>query len=55
MNNVNGPVEVKIPFESQHKFSIAVNSGHPSYATEKISEAFAVRAIPILFIGVTRK
>lgn len=48
MNNVGGPVEDKIAFESDHKFSIACeNSSHPGYTTEKIVEAFAARTIPI--------
>lgn len=48
LNNVGGPVEDKIAFESQHKFSIACeNSSHPGYTTEKIVEAFAARTIPI--------
>ena len=48
MNNVGGPVEDKIAFESGHKFSIACeNSSHPGYTTEKIIEAFAARTIPI--------
>lgn len=48
INNVGGPVEDKIVFESGHKFSIACeNSSHPGYTTEKIVEAFAARTIPI--------
>lgn len=48
MNNVGGPVEDKMAFESGHKFSIACeNSSHPGYTTEKIVEAFAARTIPI--------
>lgn len=48
MNNVGGPVEDKIAFESDHKFSICCeNSSHPGYTTEKIVEAFAAHTIPI--------
>lgn len=48
MNNIGGPVEDKIAFESEHKFSIACeNSSHPGYTTEKIVEAFAAHTIPI--------
>lgn len=48
LNNIGGPVEDKIAFESEHKFSIACeNSSHPGYTTEKIVEAFAARTIPI--------
>ena len=48
MNNVGGPVDDKIAFESGHKFSIACeNSSHPGYTTEKIVEAFAAHNIPI--------
>lgn len=47
-NNVGGPVEDKLLFESQHKFSICCeNSSHAGYTTEKIIEAFAARVIPI--------
>lgn len=48
MNNVGGPVDDKIGFESKHKFSICCeNSSHSGYTTEKIIEAFAARVIPI--------
>ena len=48
MNNMGSPVQDKIVFESNHKFSIACeNSSHPGYTTEKIVEAFAARTIPI--------
>lgn len=47
-NNVGAPVDDKLQFESQHKFSICCeNSSHPGYTTEKIIEAFASRVIPI--------
>ncbi len=48
MNNVGGPVESKIEFESKHRFSIACeNSSHLGYSTEKLVEAFAARTVPI--------
>lgn len=48
MNNVGGPVESKINFEANHRFSIACeNSSHFGYSTEKLVEAFAARTVPI--------
>lgn len=48
MNNIGAPCKNKIAFTSSHKFSIAFeNSSHPGYSTEKITEAFAARTIPI--------
>lgn len=47
-NNIGGPVEDKVKFESEHKFSIAFeNVSHPGYHTEKIVQAFAAGGIPI--------
>lgn len=48
MNNIGGPVESKVAFEMNHKFSIAFeNSSREGYTTEKIIGALAARAIPI--------
>ena len=48
LNNVGGPCKDKMNFISTHKFCIAFeNSSHPGYSTEKITEAFAARTIPI--------
>ena len=50
MNNQlgNQPVDDKLKFESEHKFSIACeNASHPGYHTEKLAEAFAAQTIPI--------
>ena len=48
LNNVGGPVAVKIEFESKHKFSICFdNCQYRGYTTEKIVEAFAARTVPI--------
>lgn len=43
-----GPREAKMRFLATCRFTIAFeNSEHPGYATEKISDAFAARTIPI--------
>ena len=48
MNNVGGPVEDKLGFQSGFKFSIAFeNTSYPGYATEKIVDSFAAGTIPI--------
>jgi len=50
MNNVGGPVERKLLFERQHKFSIAFeNSSRAGYLTEKLPSALAARTLPIYF------
>lgn len=47
-NNVGGPVEDKLAFQKQHKFSIAFeNTSHPGYTTEKLVQSFAAQTIPI--------
>lgn len=47
-NNVGGPVEDKIAFAKQYRFSLAFeNSSTNGYTTEKIFEAFAADTIPI--------
>jgi len=50
LNNIGGPVDNKIEFQSRHKFVIAFeNSSAPGYTTEKIVQAFASRSIPIYY------
>ena len=47
-NNVGGPVEDKLAFQKQHKFSMAFeNAAHPGYTTEKIVQSFAAQTVPI--------
>ncbi|MCR5012724.1 MAG: hypothetical protein K6A72_10295 [Lachnospiraceae bacterium] len=47
-NNVGGPVDDKIAFEKDYRFTLAFeNSGMSGYTTEKILEAFAGDTIPI--------
>lgn len=47
-NNVGGPVENKLEFQLNYKFSIAFeNSSTSGYTTEKILQAFAAKTIPI--------
>lgn len=47
-NNVGGPVPDKHVFISGYKFNIAAeNSAAPYYITEKLTEAFAARTVPI--------
>lgn len=47
-NNVGGPVQDKIAFESRHRFSICFeNASYPGYTTEKILQSFAAGTIPI--------
>ena len=48
MNNVGGPVQDKLAFDSRHKFSLCYENGrHDGYTTEKIVQAFAARTVPI--------
>ena len=47
-NNVGGPVEDKIEFQSKYKFVLAIeNYSHPGYLTEKFAQAAQSFAIPI--------
>lgn len=47
-NNVGGPVEDKLAFQTQYRFSIAFeNDSTPGYITEKLIQAFAAKTIPI--------
>lgn len=47
-NNVGGPVDDKIAFLSNYKFSLAIeNSDVPGYVTEKLFEAYVANTIPI--------
>jgi len=47
-NNVGGPVEDKLEFQRQYKFSIAFeNSAYPGYLTEKLPEAVMAETLPI--------
>ncbi len=47
-NNVGGPVDDKVAFQSKYKFSIAFeNSSRPGYLTEKFAQAAQSNAIPI--------
>ena len=49
-NNVGGPVDDKIAFERDYKFTLAFeNSSMSGYTTEKILEAFAGDTIPVYF------
>lgn len=48
INNIGQPVEDKLEFQKEYKFSIAFeNSCAPGYTTEKIIDAFAAKTIPI--------
>ena len=48
MNNIGHPVQDKMSFESEHKFSLCFeNEQFDGYTTEKIVEAFAAQTIPI--------
>lgn len=48
LNNIGGPVEDKVLFQQQYRFSIAVeNSSTRGYNTEKIVQAFAAHTVPI--------
>ena len=47
-NNVGGPVDDKVAFQSKYKFAIAFeNSSRPGYLTEKFAQAAQSNAIPI--------
>lgn len=47
-NNVGGPVQDKIAFQSKYKFVLAVeNSSSPGYVTEKFAQAAQSNAVPI--------
>ena len=47
-NNIGGPVEDKLAFELQHKFSFSLeNSSYPGYCTEKLVQSFAAQTVPI--------
>lgn len=49
-NNVGGPVEDKIKFLENYKFTIAVeNTSAPGYTTEKLIEAWSAKTIPIYY------
>ena len=49
-NNIGGPVENKIEFFRQYKFSIAMeNSDGDGYISEKIVESFIAGTIPIYY------
>lgn len=48
LNNIGGPTDNKLAFESKHKFSIAFeNSSNNGYTTEKILNSFTAKTIPI--------
>lgn len=48
LNNIGGPIEDKLAFDSTHRFSLCYENGsHNGYTTEKLIEAFAARTIPI--------
>ena len=50
LNNIGGPTDNKLGFETKHKFSIAFeNSSNSGYTTEKIVNAFAAKTIPIFW------
>jgi len=47
-NNIGGPIDDKLSFDREHKFSIVCeNSSSPGYTTEKLVQAFAANCIPI--------
>ena len=47
-NNIGGPVDNKLEFQTRHKFVIAFeNTSTSGYTTEKIIGAFAAGAVPI--------
>lgn len=47
-NNIGGPVEDKLAFELQHKFSFSFeNSSYPGYCTEKLVQSFAAQTVPV--------
>ena len=51
-NNIGSPVDNKVKFQSEYKFSIAFENNayrpqHPGYTTEKIMEPMTVNSVPI--------
>ncbi|MGB0419385.1 MAG: glycosyltransferase family 10 domain-containing protein [Opitutales bacterium] len=47
-NNVGGPVDDKIVFQSKYKFALAIeNASHPGYLTEKFAQAAQSNCVPI--------
>ncbi|MBR5234575.1 MAG: glycosyltransferase [Bacteroidaceae bacterium] len=47
-NNIGAPVEDKLAFELEHKFSFSFeNSSYPGYCTEKLVQSFAAQTVPI--------
>jgi len=47
-NNMGGPVDDKIAFQSNYKFVLAIeNYSHPGYLTEKFAQAAQSNAVPI--------
>ena len=50
LNNIGGPVDSKLDFQSKFKFSIAFeNASYKGYTTEKILQAFAAGTVPIYY------
>ena len=48
LNNIGGPVDDKLEFQKDYKFSIAFeNSAFPGYLTEKLPEAVIAQTLPI--------
>ena len=48
LNNIGGPVENKLVFETKHKFSMAIeNSCRNGYTTDRIVNGFMANTIPI--------
>ncbi|NCG11342.1 MAG: hypothetical protein GWP33_09745, partial [Alphaproteobacteria bacterium] len=53
-NNVGGPVEDKIAFQSNYKFVLAIeNHSAPGYLTEKFAQAAQSNAVPIYWGDTT--
>lgn len=47
-NNIGKPVDDKLAFEQEHKFSFSFeNSSYPGYCTEKLVQSFAAQTVPI--------
>ena len=47
-NNIGGPVDDKIDFQSSFKFALAIeNSSSPGYCTEKFAQAAQSHCVPI--------
>lgn len=50
LNNIGGPVDKKVPWQSDYKFTIAFeNSIQSGYQTEKLIEAYAAGTVPIYY------